>query len=52
MEIIRTAIRLFLEEAKKMGTPEDIVSEIRATLNHDGRYVTPKIITAEDVSVS
>jgi predicted RNase H-like HicB family nuclease len=50
-EMLRTAIRLFLEEAEKMGTLEDILSEVHYTVNHDGRYVPPKIIAAEEVSL-
>jgi len=50
-EMLRTAIRLFLEEAEKMGTLEDILSEVNYTVNHDGRYVPPKIIAAEEVSL-
>jgi len=50
-EMLRTAIRLFLEEAEKMGTLEDILSEIHYTVNHDGRCVPPKIIAAEEVSL-
>jgi predicted RNase H-like HicB family nuclease len=48
-EMLRTAIRLFLEEAEKMGTLEDILSEIHYTVNHDGHYFPPKIIAAEEV---
>ena len=44
-------IRLFLEEAEKMGTLNDILSEVNYTVNHDGRYVPPKIIGAEEVSL-
>jgi len=50
-EMLRTAIRLFLEEAEKMGTLEDILSEVDYTVNHDGRSVPPKIIAAEEVSL-
>ena len=50
-EMLRTAIRLFLEEAEKMGTLDEILSEIHYTVNHDGRYVPPKIIAAEEVSL-
>lgn len=50
-EMLRTAIRLFLEEAEKMGTLKDILSEISYTVNHDGRYVPPKIVAAEEVSL-
>ena len=50
-EMLRTAIRLFLEEAEKMGTLNDILSEVNYTVNHDGRYVPPKIIAAEEVSL-
>jgi predicted RNase H-like HicB family nuclease len=50
-EMLRTAIRLFLEEAEKMGTLKDILSEIHYTVNRDGRYVPPKIVAAEEVSL-
>lgn len=50
-EMLRTAIRLFLEESEKMGTLDEILSEVNYTVNHDGRYVPPKIIAAEEVSL-
>ena len=50
-DMLRTAIRLFLEEAEKMGTLEEILSEVNYTINHDGRYVPPKIVAAEEVSL-
>jgi predicted RNase H-like HicB family nuclease len=50
-EMLRTAIRLFLEEAEKTGTLKDILSEIHYTVNHDGRYLPPKIVAAEEVSL-
>ena len=40
--MLRTAIRLFLEESEKMGTLEEILSEVNYTVNHDGRYGTAK----------
>jgi hypothetical protein len=49
--MLKTAIRLFLEEAEKMGTLRDILSEIHYTVNRDGRYVPPKIVAAEEVSL-
>lgn len=48
-EMLKTAIRLFLEEAEKMGTLDEILGEIQYTVNHDGCYVPPKIIAAEEV---
>jgi predicted RNase H-like HicB family nuclease len=50
-EMLKTAIRLFLEESEKMGTLDEILSEVHYTVNHDGRYVPPKIVAAEEVSL-
>jgi len=50
-EMLRTVIRFFLEEAEKMGPLNDILSEVNYTVNHDGRYVPPKIIAVEAVSL-
>jgi predicted RNase H-like HicB family nuclease len=50
-EMLKTAIRLFLEESEKMGTLDEILSEVNYTVNRDGRYVPPKIVAAEEVSL-
>jgi len=41
-EMLRTTIRLFLKEAEKPGTLDDTLSEVRCTVNPDGRYVPCK----------
>lgn len=50
-DMLKTAIRLFIEESEKMGSLDEILSEGNYTINHDGRYVPPKIVAAEEVSL-
>lgn len=51
-EMLKTAVRLFLEEADKMGTIEDILEESRYKRDANGRWLPPKLIATELVSVS
>jgi len=51
-EMLQTAVRLFLEEAEKMGTLEDILEESRYKKDTKGRWLPPKLIETELVSIS
>lgn len=50
-EMLKTAVRLFLEESEKMGTLEDILEESRYKKDNSGRWLPPKLIAAELVSI-
>ena len=41
-EMLKTAIRLFLEEAEKMGTLEDILEETNYKKDTSGKWLPPK----------
>ncbi len=51
-EMLKTAVKLFIEEAEKMGTLEDILEESKYTKNAQGRWMPPKLIATELVSIS
>jgi predicted RNase H-like HicB family nuclease len=51
-EMLKTAVRLFLEEAEKMGTLEDILEESNYKKDASGRWLPPKLIATEIVSIS
>ncbi|OGW15310.1 MAG: hypothetical protein A3G93_00980 [Nitrospinae bacterium RIFCSPLOWO2_12_FULL_45_22] len=51
-EMLKTAVRLFIEEAKKMGTLEDILEESRYKRDVNGRWLPPKLVATELVSIS
>jgi len=51
-EMLKTAIRLFVEEAEKMGTLVDILEEARYRQDASGRWLPPQLISTELVSVS
>ncbi len=48
---LKTAVRLFLEEAEKMGTLEDILSESGYEKAGVGDWLTPRLIATELMSV-
>jgi predicted RNase H-like HicB family nuclease len=48
---LKTAVRLFLEEAQKMGTLEDILSESGYEKAGFGDWLTPRLIATELMSV-
>ncbi|MBI4823245.1 MAG: type II toxin-antitoxin system HicB family antitoxin [Nitrospirae bacterium] len=50
-EMLRTAVRLSLEEAEKMGTLEDILEEARYKREESGRWTPPRLVATELVSV-
>ena len=50
-EMLKTAVRLFLEEAEKMGTLEDILEESGYRKDADGRWLPPRLVATEFVSI-
>ena len=50
-EMLKTAIRLFLEEAENMGTLEDILEETNYKKDASGKWLPPKIVATEFVSL-
>jgi predicted RNase H-like HicB family nuclease len=50
-EMLKTAVRLFIEEAEKVGTLEDILEESRYRKDPSGRWLPPKLIATEVVSL-
>jgi len=50
--MLKTAIRLFVEEAEKMGTLVDILEESRYRQDANGRWLPPRLVSTELVSVS
>ncbi len=49
-EMLKTAVRLFVEEAEKMGTLEDILDESRYKKDPAGRWIPPKLVATELVT--
>lgn len=50
-EMLRTAVRLFLEEAEKMGTLNEILSEANYVKDTSGRWIPPKLVATELASI-
>lgn len=51
-EMLKAAVRLFLEEAEKMGTIEDILEEARYKKDASGCWIPPKLVATELVTAS
>ncbi len=51
-DMLKTAVRLFLEEAEKMETLEDILEESGYRKDPSGRWIPPKLVATELVSIS
>lgn len=51
-EMLKSAVKLFLEEAEKTGTLEDILEESRYKKDANGRWIPPKLVATESVSIS
>ncbi len=51
-DMLKTAVRLFIEETEKMGTIEDILEEARYKRDVSGRWILPGLISCELVTVS
>jgi len=50
-EMLKTAVRLFLEEAEKMETLEDILEEAHYVKDKSGRWIPPKLVATESASI-
>jgi predicted RNase H-like HicB family nuclease len=50
--MLKNAVRLFLEESEKMGTLEDILEEAKYKKDAGGRWIPPKLIATELVTIS
>jgi predicted RNase H-like HicB family nuclease len=48
---LKTVVRLFLEEAEKMGTLEDILKESGHKKTDVNRWMTPRLVATELMSV-
>jgi len=50
-EMLRTAVRLFLEEVEKIGTLDEILSEANYVKDTSGRWIPPKLVATELASI-
>lgn len=50
-EMLKTAIRLFLEEGEKMGTLEEILEEANYKKDTSGKWLPPKLVATEFASL-
>jgi len=50
-EMLKTAVRLFIEEAEKMGTIEDVLEEANYKQDVGGKWLPPKLVATELVSL-
>lgn len=50
--MLKNSVRLFLEESEKMGTLEDILEEAKYKKDASGRWIPPKLIATELVTIS
>lgn len=48
---LKTAVRLFVEDAEKLGTLEDILQEAGYQRGADGKWKSPRIIATEVMSL-
>ncbi|MBU1626519.1 type II toxin-antitoxin system HicB family antitoxin [bacterium] len=51
-EMLKTAVLLFIEEAEKMGTLRDILHESNFKKDSSGRWIPPKLVATEFVSIT
>lgn len=49
---LKTTVRLFVEEAEKLGTIEDILREAGYQRDADGNWKSPRIIATEVMSLA
>lgn len=49
---LKTAVGLFVEEAEKLGTLDDILKEAGCQLMADGAWKAPRIVSTEVMSLS
>ena len=50
-QMLKTAVRLFLEEAEKMGTIEEILEEANYKKDASGKWLPPRLVATEFVSI-
>ena len=50
-ENLRTAVRLFVEEAEKMGTLTDILQESGYQKGSSGQWIPPRLVATEVMNV-
>ncbi len=50
-EMLKTAVRLFIEEAEKMGTLEDILEESSYKRDASAKWIPPELVSTELVSI-
>jgi predicted RNase H-like HicB family nuclease len=48
---LKTAVRLFIEEAEKLGTLDDILREAGYQRAADGTWKSPRIVSTEVISL-
>ncbi len=48
---LRAAVRLFVEEAQKLGTLRDILLEAGYRKAPDGRWISPRLVTTEVMTI-
>lgn len=50
-DMLKTAVKLFLEEAEKMGTLEDILEESRHKKDACVRWLSPKLVVSKFINI-
>lgn len=50
-DMLKTAVRLFLEEAEKMGTLKEILEEANYVKDKSGKWMPPKLVATELASI-
>ena len=50
-EMLKKAVRLFIEEAEKMGTLETILEEANYSKDATGKWLPPRLVATELVSI-
>ena len=48
---LKTAVRLFVEEAEKLGTLRDILAEAGYHQTPEGRWISPRLVATEVMTV-
>lgn len=51
-QMLKTAVKLFIEEAENMGTINNILEEARYKQDSTGRWIPPKLVATELVTLS
>ena len=50
-EMLKSAVKLFLEEAEKIGTLNDILEEAHYIKDSSGKWMPPKLVATELASI-